>query len=88
MCDFDTVIEHKYTYKGKGKDKCHLMPCLCSTEVQYQPIPNLGARRGWAVSTAPRPLYLRERSDTHFTGGWVGPRAGLDRCGKCRLYRD
>ena len=23
-------------------------------------------------------LYLRERHGTHFTGGWVGPRAGLD----------
>jgi len=23
-------------------------------------------------------LYLRERPGTHFTGGWVGPRAGLD----------
>jgi len=24
-------------------------------------------------------LYPKERPDTHFTGGWVGPRAGLDR---------
>ena len=27
---------------------------------------------------APAALYPRERSGTHFTGGWVGPRAGLD----------
>ena len=27
-------------------------------------------------------LYPRERPGTHFTGGWVGPRTGLDRCGK------
>ena len=27
---------------------------------------------------APAALYLRERPGTHFTGGWVGPRAGLD----------
>jgi len=27
---------------------------------------------------APAALYPRERPDTHFTGGWVGPRAGLD----------
>jgi len=26
--------------------------------------------------------YPRERPSTHFTGGWVGLRAGLDRCGK------
>jgi len=24
-------------------------------------------------------LYPRERPGTHFTGGWAGPRAGLDR---------
>jgi hypothetical protein len=30
-------------------------------------------------------LYSRERPSTHCTGGWVGPRADLDRCGKsCR----
>ena len=30
--------------------------------------------------SAVRPAYNlpRERSDTHFTGGWVGPGAGLD----------
>jgi len=27
---------------------------------------------------APAALYLRERPGTHFTGGWVGPRPGLD----------
>jgi len=31
---------------------------------------------------APAALYPRERLGTHCTGGWVGPRAGLDRCGK------
>ena len=27
---------------------------------------------------APTALYPRERPSTHFTGGWVGPRAGLE----------
>ena len=27
---------------------------------------------------APAALYPRERPGTHFTGGWVGPRAGLE----------
>jgi len=27
---------------------------------------------------APAALYPWERSSTHFTGGWVGPRAGRD----------
>ena len=31
---------------------------------------------------APVALYPRERPGTHCTGGWMGPRAGLDRCGK------
>jgi hypothetical protein len=31
---------------------------------------------------APVALYPRERPGTHCTGAWVGPRAGLDGCGK------
>ena len=38
-----------------------------------------GTRRGeWSAARSGRTLP-RERSGTHFTGGWVGPRAGLDR---------
>jgi len=37
---------------------------------------------------APAALYSRERPGTHCTGGWVGPRAGLDRCGSSRHHRD
>jgi hypothetical protein len=50
---------------------------------------NLGARRGWLLSTTlyHRPLYPRERP-THCTGVWVGPRAGLDVSEKSRLHRD
>jgi len=33
---------------------------------------------------APAALYPLERPGTHCTEGWVGPRAGLDRCGKSR----
>ena len=36
----------------------------------------------------PRPLYPRERPGTHCIGGWVGPRAGLNGCGKSRPHRD
>jgi len=42
-----------------------------------------GTRRGRGVSVTPRPFfYPRERAGTHCTGGWVGPRDGLDRCKK------
>jgi hypothetical protein len=46
--------------------------------------PDLGARRGWAVSTTPRLFYPRERPGTHCTEGWVDPTAGLDVCEKSR----
>jgi hypothetical protein len=40
------------------------------------------------VSTTLRPLYPRKRPGTHYTGGWVGPRAGLDVCEKFRPCLD
>jgi hypothetical protein len=53
-------------------------------EVQLYSFFNLGARWGWVVNATPRPLYPRERHGTHCTGDRVGPRAGLDGCGKSR----
>jgi hypothetical protein len=40
--------------------------------------------------SASRPVHSlpRERPGTHCAGGWVGPRAGGDRCGKSRPQRD
>ena len=44
-----------------------------------------GTRRGeGSVSRSGRSLP-RERSGAHCTGGWMGLRAGMDRCGKSRL---
>jgi hypothetical protein len=45
---------------------------------------NLGSRWCWVVSATPWPHYPGERPDTHSIGGWVGPRTGLDGCGKSR----
>jgi hypothetical protein len=42
----------------------------------------------WVINAMPLPLYPRERPGTHFIGDWVGPRAGLDECGKSLLHRD
>jgi hypothetical protein len=40
---------------------------------------DLGTSWRWVVSFTPRPLYPRGKShSTHWIGGWVGPRAGLD----------
>ena len=40
--------------------------------------------RGWVVNATPGSLYPQERPGTHCIGGWLGPRAGLDGCGKSR----
>ena len=36
----------------------------------------------------PATLPLGKRPGTHCIGVWVGPRAGLDGCGKSRPHRD
>jgi hypothetical protein len=36
---------------------------------------------------APAALLPGKRPGTHCIGGWVGPRAGLDGCGKSRPHR-
>ena len=49
--------------------------------------PSTSALDAGGCST-PRPGRFtppRERPGTHFIGGWVGPRAGLDGCEKSRL---
>jgi len=35
---------------------------------------------GRMVNAAPRQLYPRDWPGTHYTRGWVGPRAGLGGC--------
>jgi hypothetical protein len=42
------------------------------------PFHDCGIRRGEWSTARPTALYPRERPGTHFTGGWVGPRASLD----------
>jgi len=38
----------------------------------------------WVVSVTPWPLYRRQEPGTNGIGGWVGPRDGLQGCGKFR----
>jgi hypothetical protein len=49
-------------------------------EVWLLLILKLGTRWGWVVSVTPRPRFTpgKRTPGTHCTGGWVGPRAGLD----------
>jgi hypothetical protein len=44
---------------------------------------SLVAKLVWMVNATPRPLYLRKRPGTHYIGGWVGHRSGLDLCFMC-----
>jgi hypothetical protein len=53
----------------------------------YSPF-DVGAGWEWVVSIMLQPLYSRERYVIDWTGGWVGPTAGLGGCGKPRPYRD
>ena len=40
---------------------------------------NLGTKQRWAISLKPWPSYPWEKiPSTYLTGGWMGPRAGLD----------
>jgi hypothetical protein len=46
---------------------------------------NHGARWSWMINIhAPAALPPRKRPVTHYTGGWVEPRAGPDGCEKPR----
>jgi hypothetical protein len=43
---------------------------------------------GWVVSVNPRPRFTPGKdSGTHCTGGWVGPRAGLDTEARGKSFR-
>jgi hypothetical protein len=53
-------------------------------ELQLLLFLNLDTRWGWVVSITPRPRFTPgvRAPRTHCTGGWVGPRAGLDAEGR------
>jgi hypothetical protein len=76
------------------KVKCTLVRALrlCTVRTAYRgsrgiALPFLETRHQKGVRDQRQALaaiYPQERHGTHFTAGWVGPRAGLDRCGKSR----
>ena len=99
--------------KRRGSPLNRLLQPTEDVKAQLHSFFNLAARRGWVVSSTPRPLYRRtailwavtqrvlvipsRRFDTthrshrqgssHCTGSCVGPRTGLDRCGKSHTQR-
>ena len=49
-------------------------------------LPSTSALKGMGGQRhAPATLFPGKKPGTHCTGGWVGPRVGLDGCGKSRL---
>jgi hypothetical protein len=86
---FETTSELLQTYAldrvatGIGKSKFHPetgheVEQMYSSTLFF----NFDARLDWVVIANSCPLYLRQRPDSHFTGGWVCTRAGVDGCGK------
>ena len=58
-------------------------------EMSSSTLPSTSALDGVGVQRhAPAALLPRKIPGTHCTGGWVGPRVGLEGCGKSRPHRD
>jgi hypothetical protein len=54
-----------------------------SQQVKFTLEQDIKAQRGVGCQRhAPAALPLEKRPDTHCTGSWVDPRAGLERCRK------
>jgi hypothetical protein len=60
------------------------MPSHFKRSLQLYFFFDLGARWEWAVKATPRRFTPGKRPGAHCRGGWVGPRAGLDGCGRSR----
>jgi len=94
MCRFSIVVKIQLFKVGlSGLDFClwgwmkseiYKKKIVNTREELVTRIHNHGTRREYA----PAALYPPERPSTHCTGGWVGPRAGLDRCRKSRPHQD
>ena len=66
----------RWQSKGQNKGKVYL-------RTGHESPDGVGGQRH-----APAALTPGKRPGTQFIGGWVGPRAGLDRCEKFLLHRD
>jgi hypothetical protein len=72
ICAIITLVKKKLFYYTPQRR-------LGGEEVWLLLIFDLGTRWGWVVSVTPRPRFIPGKDPQyHCTGGWVGPRAGLD----------
>jgi len=91
ICTFCVCMFLTY-FRVRANAKCTIVQALrlCSGRTALKGSRGIGllfldhdTRMGWGVSVTPRSLFTpQEKPSTHYTGGLVGPRAGLDRCGK------
>jgi len=75
--------------KHGGKGKVHPRTGHEGPEVEQRYSSTLSLTsllEGWVVNARPRLLYPLERPGTYCIRGWVGPRVGLDGCGKSRPH--
>ena len=83
------ILTHQHNGLKKGKVHPVQALRLCTGRTAHRGsistdllFPDHGTRRGEGSGSRPGRFYPRERPSAHCTGGWVGPRAGLDGCGK------
>ena len=64
------------------------MPRKLTGGISYTSTLSLPSALEWGcvVDTTPLSLYPRGKPVTYCIGDWVGSRAGLEGCGKCRLH--
>jgi hypothetical protein len=86
------VLQPMHSLHGKGKGKFHPITGQEDADGEYRYSSTLSLTSAldgrWVVNATSQSLYPRERTGTDCIGGWVGPRAGLEGCGKFRPYRD
>jgi len=71
-------VQHRKGLEGPGRDKGY--SCTLSLT---SALDGMGGQRH-----APAALTPGKRPGAHCIEGWVGPRAGLDGCGKSRPHQD
>ena len=95
-CIFDST-EKLFIIKRRRKVKCTVVQALrfCTGRKAQRVGRSIallflyhGTEGGEGSTPLPDRFTARERPGTHCTGGWVGPRAILDWCGKSLSHRD
>ena len=92
LCRFTAIAVRTSNRKGKDKGKVYPRIDHKVPKGVYRYFSTLSLTLAldgvFGQRHAPAALPQGKRPRTHCIGGWAGPRAGLDACGKSRPYRD